>query len=164
MKRISMHSLTLGILMATMLSTANAGSAASGFPTHGSYRVDTESTRTAPIGPNEMTVVQRIDGATGQITVTRRSTLDPSNVSPQLVPGEKPVPRCVAADDARPPMPAGVSCPGLKYTAAASGAALQGSCSGMPFDDRTWEHTLRLTSSSGVGADSLRPADVQRPQ
>lgn len=133
---------------------ARAAGTPGGLPTPGNYRVDSESTRTTQGGMAELTVVQRTDGATGQITVTRNASTDPDHAVTQVIPGDKPVLRCFVTA-AAPPWAQANACPGMSHTVNTDRATLQGRCNGQSLDDqwtriddRTWEHVLRVENSS----------------
>jgi len=74
-----------------------------GVPPPGQYRIDAEATITSRAGPTTLESVQRIDGATGRVTLTQKSSVDPTNVATQTANGTGPNRWCVPATGAVPP-------------------------------------------------------------
>lgn len=113
-----------------------------------------------------MTVVQTTDSGTGDVTVTRRSTLDPENVSTQTAPGEVPPLRCVTV--VKPPaVPPQYACPALQVSTTPEGTVTRGTCNGLSvedtwsrIDDQTWEHLLQVTQPSVGGGGANAVTDV----
>jgi len=134
---------------------------ASGFPPPGEYRIDSESSITsAATGIVSIKRVQRVDGATGQITVITTSSLPGEAPTTIRHPGTGPVTRCVAATSSAPhtEMAPGL-CDTTLTSSDSSGMSLSAMCSGTKQDESwhlvdndIWEHQLLVVPRASAPA------------
>jgi len=133
---------------------------ASGFPPPGEYRIDSESSMTSEAGMVSMKRVQRVDGATGQITVITTSSLPGEAPITTRYPGNGPVTRCVAATSSAPhtEMAPGL-CDTTLTSSDSSGMSLSAMCSGTKQDESwhlvdkdIWEHQLLVVPRASAPA------------
>lgn len=166
---------TLALLAAA--GGAQAAGTPSTVPAPGQYRVDSELTRTSSAGAVQLIWVQRTDGATGDVTVTQHTSIDPQNRTTQRHPGNGPDLRCFALASPPPGMPA---CGDRQQPVGPAGSTHTRSCNGLVLDDRwtrlddrTWEHGLRVKDAAPSAGDMTtawaRPspsaaADAKRTQ
>ena len=151
MHAVASAALALNLLAAPPLYAAGP----TGMPSPGHYRIDTEATTTSRAGPTTLETVQRIDGATGRVTLTQKSSVDPTNVPTQTANGTGPNRRCVPASGAVPPTKsAPPACQNALRTATPAGSTLGADCNigrvdeqWRRIDDRTWERSLTVRQS-----------------
>jgi hypothetical protein len=137
-----------------------------GSPPPGQYRIDSETTTTSRAGPTTIQSVQRIDGTTGQVTLTQKSSVDPANVATRTMKGDGPNGWCVPQSGAMPPpraMPG--ACENVDRTQTPGGSKQRADCNAGRFDeqwrrvdDRTWDRWLRVRQASAVSNVSPQPA------
>lgn len=83
-----MHAIASAALALNLLAVPSLYAAGpTGMPSPGHYRIDTEATTTLRAGPTTLESVQRIDGATGRVTLTQKSSVDPSKIATQTANG-----------------------------------------------------------------------------
>lgn len=143
----------------------------SGMPPPGQYRIDAETTTTTRAGPTTLESVQRVDGATGRVTLTQKSSVDPANVATQTVNGTGPNRWCVPANGALPPAkPAPGACQNASRSAAPNGSTLGADCNvgrvdeqWRRIDDRTWERssTVRQAPTAPTPSNNSPQAAIE---
>lgn len=116
-------------------------------PPPGDYRIDSEAVMTVPAGPTTMKTVQRIDGATGAVTVEQIAP--DGTMTTQTYPGRSPYRFCVGAG---PPPPGAVTCANQAFQALPGGGSTHTAiCAGgqaiansfRRLADGRWERTLQ---------------------
>ena len=159
---------TVRALAAGLIAAAPALNAvgAAGSPPPGQYRIDSETTTTSRAGPTTIQSVQRVDGATGQVTLTQKSSVDPANVATRSMKGDGPNGWCVPQNGALPPpkaMPG--ACENVARTQTPGGSTQRADCSTGRFDeqwrrvdDRTWDRSLRVKQAPAASNTSPQPA------
>ena len=164
-KPIFFAALAAGLLVNPTLYAAGPA----GLPPPGHYRIDAETTTTSRAGPNTLESVQRTDGATGRVTLTQKSSVDPANVATTTVNGPGPNVWCVPPSGALPPPGLTRSaCQNVTRNAAPGGSTLGADCNVGRLDDqwrrideRTWERSLvvrQAPASSNASNNSPRAA------
>lgn len=139
-------------------------------PPPGQYRIDAETITTSRAGPTTLESVQRIDGATGRVTLTQKSSVDPTNVATQTANGTGPNRWCVPATGAVPPAKSQAACQNALRTDAPAGSTLSAECNigrvdeqWRRIDDRTWERssTVRQSPSASTTSNSSPQAAIE---
>ena len=88
----SRHTATLVALSFGLLAgPALLAAGPTGLPPPGQYRIDAETTTTSRAGPTTLESVQRIDGPTGRVTLTQKSSVDAASVTTQTANGQRHV-------------------------------------------------------------------------
>jgi hypothetical protein len=131
---------------------------AADLPPPGQYRIDAETTTTSRAGPTTIESVQRVDGATGRITLTQKSSVAPANVATRTVNGEGPNGWCVPASGTVPPPKAVPSaCQNMARNATPGGSTLRAECNIGQLDEqwrridaRAWERSLMVRQTPGA--------------
>jgi len=141
---------------------------ASGFPPPGEYRIDSESSMTSEAGTVSMKRVQRVDGATGQITVITTSSLPGDAPITTQYKGNGPVTWCVPVATSGAPrtdLAPGV-CDTTLLRSDSSGASFNAVCSGTKqeeswhlVDKNTWEHSLVVVPQANAPAQTNSEVD-----
>jgi hypothetical protein len=137
-------------------------------PPPGHYRIDSESTLASGSGMTASQVTQRTDGATGRITVVRKTAGMAQGVT-QTIDGKGPVTWCVEPPGKKGPpaaaMPA--ACRTLAHSSSGTSSSHSAECSASNIeeswrriDERTWERSLKATVQMAAAspADSARQA------
>ncbi|MBO9557530.1 MAG: hypothetical protein J7515_02955 [Caulobacter sp.] len=149
----------LGGLIA-LVSVAAVPAADATHPSPGEYRIDSETTTISRAGPMVLRSVQRVDGATGNITV-EQSAPD-GTTTRQDYPGQGPNRFCSGSGS---PPPGVVACANRAYGALpGGGSSQQAVCAGgqtlssdwRRLADGRWEHTLE-TQMGGAPAAAMDP-------
>lgn len=150
-----MKALALGGLIA--LASVAAGLAAD--PTHpspGEYQIDSETTTIARAGPNVLRSVQRVDGATGNITVEQSA--GDGTATRQTYPGQGPNRFCSGSG---PPPSGAIACANRVFQALPGGGSNQQAvcASGQTLSsnwrrlaDGRWEHMFETQPVAGPAA------------
>lgn len=145
-------------LLWAVLGTATA--TPSDFPPPGEYRIDTETTRRLRTPGGEVVTIERIDGATGEATLTQQA---PGMSQPVVtrVPGSGPVRHCQGV--AGPP-PAGTPCQARSrrtdgqtvIDTQCAGQSMQASLRAL--GNGVWEqrHRVPAGSMNGMEVDSVQ--------
>ena len=136
-----------------------------GYPNPGYYLTDSESITTRGSGPNSAETIERIDGASGNRTVTTKASMDPDHAVTKSYKGTGPESWCVPNLPGKAPAKPLLSACKLKTrTANARGSSESADCHTLKLDgnwrridERTWERSLRVTPHS-VMASSPRDA------
>ncbi len=123
-----------------------------GTPPPGQYRIDAETTTTSSAGPTTLESVHRMDGSTGRVTLTQKSSVDPTNVATQTLNGTGPNRWCVPASGAVPPVKSAPgACQNVLRSGTSNGSTLGADCTvgrvderWRRIDDRTWERSLTV--------------------
>ena len=125
-------------------------------PTPGEYRIDSETTTTSHAGPMVLRSVQRVDGATGTITVEQTGGDGAS--ARQIYPGQGPNRFCAGNG---PPPPGAVACANTAFKGlAGGGSSQQAVCpSGQILSsdwrrlaDGRWEHSFQTQLATAPAA------------
>jgi len=140
---------------------------ASGFPPPGEYRIDSESSMTSEADMVSMKRVQRVDGATGQITVITTSSLPGEAPITTRYPGNGPVTRCVAATSSAPRADLTLGmCDTTLPNSDSSGISFRAMCSGTKQDESwhlvdksVWEHHLVVVPQTSAPAPTNGKVD-----
>ena len=142
-----------------------------GMPPPGQYRIDAETTTTSRAGPTTLESVHRTDGATGRVTLTQKSSVDPANVAAQTVNGTGPNRWCVPAAGTVPPVKSAQgACQNALRAATPTGSILGADCivgrveeQWRRIDDRTWERssTVRQAPGASTVANSSPQAAIE---
>src|SRR5581483_2240284 len=140
---------------------------ASGLPPAGEYRIDSESSMTSSAGTVSTERVQRVDGATGQITVTTKSSLPGDVPVTTRYKGNGPVTHCVAVAAGVPRSVPGLAvCDTTPLASDASGASFSALCAATKQDERwhlidknTWEHELTVIPQTHAAAPTNSNVD-----
>jgi hypothetical protein len=144
------------------LSAAMLSSAALASPTPGQYRIDAESTMSSGSGVTALQVTQRSDGATGRVTVIRKTAADTGPGATQTYPGSGPITWCVEPGGKNGPPAAALpaACQTLSHSSSSTGFSFSAACKGANIeeswrriDERTWERSLKATVQA-VGASA----------
>jgi hypothetical protein len=130
---------------------------ATGLPSPGEYRIDSETSMTSSAGPVSTERVQRVDGATGHVTVINKSSLPGDVPVTTQYKGNGPVTWCVPVA-ASAPHALGV-CDTTPLTSDAFGTSFSATCAGTkqdehwrPLDKTTWEHDFVLVPRTSAVA------------
>lgn len=153
-----MKALALGGLIA-LASVAAVLAADATHPSPGEYRIDSETITISRAGPMVLRSVQRVDGATGNITV-EQSAPD-GTTTHQDYPGRGPNRFCSASG---PPPAGAAACANRAYSALPGGGSSQEAvCAGgqtlssnwRRLADGRWEHTLetQVVTAPAAGMD-----------
>ena len=128
-------------------------------PSPGEYRIDSETTTISRAGPMVLRSVQRVDGATGAITVERSN--GDGTTTRQTYPGRGPNRFCSGSG---PPPPGAVACVNRVYGALPGGGSTQQavcadgqtlSSDWRRLADGRWEHEFetQLVTAPAAGMD-----------
>jgi len=153
-----MKALSLGGAIA-LVSVAAVLAADATHPSPGEYRIDSETTTISHAGPMVLKSVQRVDGATGNITV-EQSAPD-GTTTRQDYPGQGPNRFCSGSGA---PPPGAVACANRAYSALpGGGSSQQAICAGgqtlssnwKRLADGRWEHTFetQIVTAPAAGMD-----------
>ena len=160
---VALAALTFGSIAGSAVDAAGP----TGMPPPGQYRIDAETTTTSRAGPTTLESVQRIDGATGRVTLTQKSSVDPTNVATQTATGTGPNRWCVPTTGAVPPARSQAGCQNAIRTATAAGSTLGADCKigrvdeqWRRIDDRTWERLSTVRQSPGASTASKSSAQA----
>jgi len=153
-----MNALGLGGAIALVSAVAVLAADAT-HPSPGEYRIDSETTTLSHAGPMVLKAVQRVDGATGNVTV-EQSAPD-GTTTRQDYPGQGPNRFCSGSG---PPPPGAAACVNRAYGALpGGGSSQQAVCAGgqtlssnwRRLADGRWEHTFetRIVTAPAAGTD-----------
>ena len=153
----SRHTATLVALSFGLLAgPALLAAGPTGLPPPGQYRIDAETTTTSRAGPTTLESVQRIDGPTGRVTLTQKSSVDAASVTTQTANGTWPNRWCVFKGRAVPPAKlAPGACQNALRFATPVGSNLGADCNvgrvdeqWRRIDERTWERSSTIRQSA----------------
>lgn len=153
-----MKALGLGGAIA-LVSVAAVLAADATHPSPGEYRIDSETTTISHAGPMVLKSVQRVDGATGNITVEQ--TAPDGTTTRQDYPGQGPNRFCSGSG---PPPAGAIACANRAYGALpGGGSSQQAVCAGgqtlssdwKPLADGRWEHRFQtqIVTAPAAGMD-----------
>lgn len=150
-----MKALGLGGAIA-LVSVAAVLAADATHPSPGEYRIDSETTTISHAGPMVLRTVQRVDGATGNITVEQFAP--DGTTTRQDYPGQGPNRFCSGSG---PPPPGAVACVNRAYSALSGGGSSQQAvcASGQTLSsdwrrlaDGRWEHRFETQAVTAPAA------------
>jgi hypothetical protein len=142
-----------------LLSVAAVLAADATHPSPGEYRIDSETTTISHAGPMVLKSVQRVDGATGNVTVEQFAP--DGTTTRQDYPGRGPNRFCSGSGA---PPPGAVACVNRAYSALpGGGSSQQAACAGgqtlsstwKRLADGRWEHTFQtqVVTAPAAGMD-----------
>ena len=161
-----MKALALGGVIA-LVSVAAGLAADATHPSPGEYRIDSETTTISRAGPMVLRSVQRVDGATGNVTV-EQSAPDGSTTR-QDYPGQGPNRFCSGSG---PPPAGAIACANRAFQASPGGGSSQEAvCAGgqalsanwRRLADGRWEHTLETQLAAPATAMDPRTTAAMAP-
>jgi hypothetical protein len=151
------------LVFLTLLCASNSY-ALEGYPSAGQYHINTESVITKNAGSVVLTTKQTVDGATGDTTVVRSSSIDTKPAITKIK-GTKPNATCRSKQSITH-APISAACSTLASGASSANPAWHADCSigsldsvWKKVDDKTWEHKFTRVPSSATGTPA--PAATQ---